>query len=164
MYPLPTNNYTKTANILIMIDRGISSFCDRKQVNAIKTVRMFTKETGLQVQENFSKFATFVDKKIKSGELKGNDAPLNKTMWDESKREKAEYDAEMSQFTSEHKRFYRKYKEATSALDSFFGKKEIPKPKQVESKTKLGRLIPVFEYLKEKGLLEEYMNYEYVKQ
>lgn len=147
-----------------MIDRGISSFCDRKQVNAVKTVRMFTKETGLQVQENFTKFATFVDKKIKSGELKGNDAPLNKEMWDESRRKQEEWNSEMSQFTSEHKRFYRKYKEATSALDSFFGKKEIQKPKQTESKTKLGRMIPVFDYLKDNDLLEEFMQYKYVKQ
>lgn len=147
-----------------MIDRGISSFCNRKQINAIKTVKMFTKETGLQVQENFNRFATFVDKKIKSGEIKGNDAPLNKEMWDESRRKQEEWNAEMSQFTSEHKRFYRKYKEATSALDSFFGKKEIPKPKQTESKTKLGRMIPVFDYLKDNDLLEEFMQYKYVKQ
>ena len=144
--------------------RGIESFCDRKQVNTIKTVKMFTKETGLQVQENFNRFATFVDKKIKSGEIKGNDAPLNKEMWDESRRKQEEWNAEMSQFTSEHKRFYRKYKEATSALDSFFGKKEIPKPKQTESKTKLGRMIPVFDYLKDNDLLEEFMQYKYVKQ
>lgn len=141
------------------------SFCDRKQVNAVKTVKMFTKETGLQAQENFNRFATFVDKKIKSGELKGNDAPLNKEMWDESKREKAEWNDEMDSFTVQQRKFLRKVNETLgSSLNSFFGKKEIAKPKQVESKTKLGRLIPVFEYLKENDLLEEYMNYQYVKQ
>lgn len=146
------------------MNKGLISFCDRKQINAIKTVRMFTKETGLQVDNNFVKFATFVDKKIKSGELQGNDAPLNKEMWDESRRKQEEHNAEMKTFTSEHKRFYRKYKENTSALDSFFGKKEIKRPLQIESKTKLGRLIPVFDYLKDNGLLEEFMNYEYIKQ
>lgn len=141
------------------------SFCDRKQVNAVKTVKMFTKQTGLQAQENFNRFATFVDKKIKSGELKGNDAPLNKEMWDESKREKAEWNDEMDSFTVQQRKFLRKVNETLgSSLNSFFGKKEIQKPKQVESKTKLGRLIPVFEYLKENDLLEEYMNYQYVKQ
>lgn len=124
---------------------------------------MFTKETGLNAETNFTRFATFVDRKIKSGELKGNDAPLNKEMWEESRREKAEYDAEMSTFNSEQSWFYRKYKEAPSTLDSFFGKKEIKKPKQTESKTKLGRMIPIFDYLKENELLEEFMNYKYEK-
>ena len=143
--------------------RGIESFCNRKQVNTIKTVKMFTKETGLNAETNFTRFATFVDKKIKSGELKGNDAPLNKEVWDESKREREEWNAEMNQFTSEHKRFYRKYKENTSTLDSFFGKKQLIKPKQTESKTKLGRMIPIFDYLKENELLEGVMNYKYEK-
>ncbi len=146
------------------MDRGIISFCARKQINAIKTVKMFTKETGFKVEDNFSRFATFVDKKIKSGELKGNDAPLNKDMWDESRRKQEEHTAEMKTFTYEHKAFYRKFKGNSSALDSFFGKKEIPKPKQTESKTKLGKMIPIFDYLKDNGLLEEFMNYEYVKQ
>jgi hypothetical protein len=151
------------------MDRGLSSFCDRKQINAIKTVKMFTKETGFKVEDNFSRFATFVDKKIKSGELKGNDAPLNKDMWDESRRKQEEHTAEMKTFTYEHKAFYRKFKENNSALDSFFGKlkavqPEIQKPKQTESKTKLGKMIPIFDYLKDNGLLEEFMNYEYVKQ
>ena len=143
--------------------RGIESFCNRKQVNTIKTVKMFTKETGLSAETNFTKFATFVDKKIKSGELKGNDAPLNKEMWEESRRKQEEHNNEMKAFTSEHKRFYKKYKENTSTLDSFFGKKEIKRPLQTESKTKLGRMIPIFDYLKENELLEESMNYEYVK-
>ena len=143
--------------------RGIESFCNRKQVNTIKTVKMFTKETGLSAETNFTKFATFVDKKIKSGELKGNDAPLNKEMWEESRRKQEEYNNEMKAFTSEHKRFYKKYKENTSTLDSFFGKKEIKRPLQTESKTKLGRMIPIFDYLKENELLEEIMNYDYVK-
>ena len=143
--------------------RGIESFCNRKQVNTIKTVKMFTKETGLSAETNFTKFATFVDKKIKSGELKGNDAPLNKEMWEESCRKQEEHNNEMKAFTSEHKRFYKKYKENTSTLDSFFGKKEIKRPLQTESKTKLGRMIPIFDYLKENELLEEFMNYEYVK-
>ena len=143
--------------------RGIESFCNRKQVNTIKTVKLFTKETGLSAETNFTRFATFVDKKIKSGELKGNDAPLNKEMWEESRRKQEEWNAEMNQFTSEQKQFYRKFKESKSALDSFFGKKEIQKPKQTESKTKLGRMIPIFDYLKENELLEEFMNYEYVK-
>ena len=124
---------------------------------------MFTKETGLSAETNFTKFATFVDKKIKSGELKGNDAPLNKEMWEESRRKQEEHNNEMKAFTSEHKRFYKKYKENTSTLDSFFGKKEIKRPLQTESKTKLGRMIPIFDYLKENELLEEFMNYEYVK-
>ena len=143
--------------------RGIESFCNRKQVNTIKTVKMFTKETGLSAETNFTKFATFVDKKIKSGELKGNDAPLNKEMWEESRRKQEEHNNEMKAFTSEHKRFYKKYKENTSTLDSFFGKKGIKRPLQTESKTKLGRMIPIFDYLKENELLEEFMNYEYVK-
>ena len=143
--------------------RGIESFCNRKQVNTIKTVKMFTKETGLSAETNFTKFATFVDKKIKSGELKGNDAPLNKEMWEESRRKQEEHNNEMKAFTSEHRRFYKKYKENTSTLDSFFGKKEIKRPLQTESKTKLGRMIPIFDYLKENELLEEFMNYEYVK-
>ena len=143
--------------------RGIESFCNRKQVNTIKTVKMITKETGLSAETNFTKFATFVDKKIKSGELKGNDAPLNKEMWEESRRKQEEHNNEMKAFTSEHKRFYKKYKENTSTLDSFFGKKEIKRPLQTESKTKLGRMIPIFDYLKENELLEEFMNYEYVK-
>jgi len=143
--------------------RGIESFCNRKQVNTIKTVKMFTKETGLSAETNFTRFATFVDKKIKSGELKGNDAPLNKEMWEESRRKQEEHNNEMKAFTSEHKRFYKKYKENTSALDSFFGKKEIKRPLQTESKTKLGRMIPIFDYLKENELLEEFMKYEYVK-
>ena len=143
--------------------RGIESFCNRKQVNTIKTVKMFTKETGLSAETNFTKFATFVDKKIKSGELKGNDAPLNKEMWEESRRKQEEHNNEMKAFTSEHKRFYKKYKENTSTLDSFFGKKEIKRPLQTESKTKLGRMILIFDYLKENELLEEFMNYEYVK-
>ena len=126
---------------------------------------MFTKETGLQVDRNFVKFATFVDKKIKSGELQGNDAPLNKEMWDESKREKAEYDAEMATFTTEQRQFYGRFKKVgDSTLNQFFGKKEIKRPLQTESKTKLGKLIPVFDYLKDNGLFEEFMNYEYIKQ
>jgi len=143
----------------------MKSFCDRKQINAIKTVKMFTKETGLQVDNNFVKFATFVDKKIKSGELQGNDAPLNKEMWDENKREKAEYDAEMATFTTEQRQFYGRVKRVgRNTLDSFFGKKQLTKPKQTESKTKLGRMIPIFDYLKDNGLLEEFMEYQYVKQ
>jgi hypothetical protein len=67
------------------MDRGLESFCNRKQINAIKTVKMFTKETGFKVEDNFARFASFVDKKIKSGELQGNDAPLNKDMWEEIK-------------------------------------------------------------------------------
>ena len=148
-----------------MIHRGIESFCNRKQVNLIKTVKLFTKETGLNAETNFNKFATFVDKKIKSGELKGNDAPLNKEMWNENKREKAEYDAEMATFTVEQRQFYGRVKRVgRNTLDSFFGKKEIQKPKQTESKTKLGRMIPIFNYLKDNDLLEEFMNYKYVKQ
>lgn len=144
--------------------RGIESFCDRKQVNTIKTVKMFTKETGLSAETNFTRFATFVDKKIKSGELKGNDAPLNKEMWEESRREKAEYDAIMATYTTEQKQFYGGVKRVGSnTLDQFFGKKQLAKPKQTESKTKLGRMIPIFDYLKENELLEEFMNYEYVK-
>lgn len=147
------------------MDRGIESFCDRKQINAIKTVKMFTKETGFKVEDNFARFASFVDKKIKSGEIKGNDAPLNKEMWDETKREKAEYDAEMASFTTEQRQFYGRVKRVgRNNLDSFFGKKEIQKPKQTESKTKLGRMIPIFDYLKDNGLLEEFMQYEYIKQ
>jgi hypothetical protein len=147
------------------MDRGLESFCNRKQINAIKTVKMFTKETGFKVEDNFARFASFVDKKIKSGELQGNDAPLNKDMWDESKREKAEYDALMATYTTEQKQFYGRVKRAsTGTLDSFFGKKEVQKPKQTEAKTKLGRMIPIFDYLKDNGLLEEFMQYEYVKQ
>jgi len=109
------------------MDRGLISFCARKQ-------------------DNFARFASFVDKKIKSGELKGNDEPLNKDMWDETRREKAEYDAEMASFTAEQKQFYSRVKRVgRNNLDSFFGKKEIQKPKQIESKTKLGRLIPIFD-------------------
>jgi len=128
------------------MDRGLISFCARKQINAIKTVKLFTKEIGFKVEDNFARFASFVDKKIKSGELKGNDEPLNKDMWDETRREKAEYDAEMASFTAEQKQFYSRVKRVgRNNLDSFFGKKEIQKPKQIESKTKLGRLIPIFD-------------------
>lgn len=146
-----------------MIHRGIESFCNRKQVNLINTVKLFTRETGLSAETSFTHFATFVDKKIKSGELKGNDAPLNKEMWEESRKKQEEHSAEMSKFTSEHKQFYKKYKENNSALDAFFGKKEIKRPLQTEAKTKLGRMIPIFEYLKENGLLEEFLNFEYIK-
>jgi len=146
------------------MDKGLISFCDRKQINAIKTVKMFTKETGLQVDNNFVKFATFVDKKIKSGELQGNDAPLNKELWVESKREKAEYDTIMATYTPEQRQFYGRVKRVgRNTLDQFFGKKEIKKPKQTEAKTKLGRMMPIFDYLKENNLLEEFMNYEYLK-
>lgn len=139
-----------------MKDVGLESFCNKKQINMIKTVRLFTKETGFQVSGNFGRFATFVDKKIKSGELKGDDTPINKHLWEESKREQADWNAEMKCFNSEQKRFYRKSKEVK--LDRFFAKKGIQKPKQTESKTKIGRMIPIFDRLVELGLLEEFLN------
>ncbi len=141
-----------------MRDRGLEAFCEMKQISLIKTVKLFTKETGFQVDGNFTRFATFVDKKLKSGEIKGNDAPINKHLWDESKRERAEWNAEMSQFSNQQKAFYRKSKEVN--LDKFFALKGVKKPKQTESKTKLGKMIPIFDKLVEVGLLEEFLNYK----
>jgi hypothetical protein len=71
----------------------------------------------------------------------------------------------MNSFTAEQKQFYGRVKRVgRNTLDQFFGKKQLTKPKQTEAKTKLGRMIPIFDYLKDNGLLEEFMQYEYVKQ
>lgn len=55
-----------------MIDYGILSFLNKKQIkNPQKTVKSFTKETGLDVNANFVQFASWIDKKLLSGEIKG---------------------------------------------------------------------------------------------
>lgn len=141
-----------------MISYGLRSFCEQKQTNTVKAVKLFTKETGLQADMNFTKFATWLDKKLKSKELHGNDKPLNKEMWDDHKREQQEWNAEMSGFSKEQKAFYKKFKEGH--LDSFFGKKGINKPKQTEALTKLGKMIPIYDKFVELDLLEEFLNYK----
>lgn len=140
------------------MDYGTEVFCAHKKINAIKTVKSYTKETGLQVQDNFSKFASWVDRKIKSGELKGDDTPVHGSMWKNHKEEQRLYKERMASFSDSQHDFWRKCKKVS--LARFLSLNGLHLIKQdSEAKTKLGRMIPLYNLLVENELLEDFLNY-----
>src|SRR5690606_9066842 len=111
--------------------------------NALKTVKSYTKETGLQVQDNFPKFASWVDRKIKSGEIKGDDTPIHGSMWKDHKEEQRLYKEQMASFSDSQHAFWRKCKKVS--LDRFLHLNGLQRIKgDSEAKTKLGRMIPLY--------------------
>lgn len=82
-----------------MYNRGIESFLHAKKVPIGPAIRMFLtsqnathinpkkgEQTSYYVNSNWNKFATFIDQKIKSGELKGTPVKLNHSFDEERRR------------------------------------------------------------------------------
>ena len=62
------------------MDIGIHNFLIGKHIlskyERIKVLKSFTKKYGTQAQDDFNRFATFVDQGIRSGEFKGKPVKL----------------------------------------------------------------------------------------
>lgn len=150
-------------------NRGLISFCQRKSVNLKKAVSLFLEHYKIQgdnkdsiIQENWDKFANFVDKSIKNGTLKGEAISLAGDTYKIIAQEKKAYYEIMQSYSKEQLEFWNKVKEEApnySTLSKFFILYNLYLPKNADSQTKLGKILPKFEALKDSNLLEVFMKY-----
>ena len=154
-----------------MWSRGIIVFCDKKKVAHIKAIKMFLSTYNPEllkdkqvkandcVQNNFEKFATFVDQKIKSGELKGTPVKLN-TYFDEQRQRKDTVRKEFEDLnlSKEEQKLINLINDNKGIAASVIAKAGLSFPKQSESfiSKKLSRL-PVLRTLQENNLVETFI-------
>jgi hypothetical protein len=142
-----------------MISRGITVFLHKKNVSLYTALSLYLQYLGITnvkmtnhnkinklIDSDWTKFATFIDKSIKSGKIKGNDIKLN-TYYDEQRQYK-EQSKQMFNSLSDEERFvytslkklddYRHY----SIQQSFFNKKGVKLPSNTDGLTKIEQVLP----------------------
>lgn len=156
-----------------MLDRGLLSFLAAKNVKTNQAITMFLqseeitgftsrnhRQVNSYIQNNWNKFATFIDKSIKSGKLNGTPVKLNYYYEEERQRREAaqiEYNA----MPDDVKRLWKlitKYddKAKLSKCASFFGKRGLFFPKNDDTATSaIARNLPKLMYMIESGYYEE---------
>jgi sulfur relay (sulfurtransferase) DsrC/TusE family protein len=156
-----------------MYNWGIISFLQDKSVNTRKGIQAFILKEGVDfnpnhydkvnnyIQKNWNKFSTFIDKAIKSGELKGTPVKLN-THFDE-KRERDEIvrnEFKYANLSPEEEKVLRHIRKnyGPDKVQSFLAKRGIstmPKDKSYTSKTL--QHMPNVKQLTNNGWLEEFL-------
>lgn len=158
------------------MDIGIHNFligkCICSKQERTKILKSFTKKYGTQAQDDFTKFATFVDKGIRSGEFKGKPVKLlsehTKQRIEEDK-EYAYYKGKVSQqikslyFTGKNNtRKTRKgdrYAYIERLLINYFKEKELPNQESVSVEANVPKYFTLqnwFQTIIDNNLVEDF--------
>jgi len=146
---------------------GIISFLNRKQVHASTAIKAYLEHKNVKIkgdfkisqyiEDNWTSFASFVDKGIKSGTLKGIAIRLD--YYHDEQREyvkavKSEF--ENIELTSQEQEILNKIKKeyGVGFIHSFLMKKNIrPLPKELSYKSKKLQFLPVVRQAIKEGFL-----------
>jgi hypothetical protein len=146
---------------------GIISFLNRKQVHTSTAIKAYLEhkdakikgdfKTSQYIEDNWTSFASFVDKGIKSGTLKG--VAIRLDYYHEEQREyvksvKSEF--ESIELTSQEQEILNKIKKeyGVGFIHSFLMKKNIqPVPKDFSYKSKKLQFLPVVRQAIKEGFL-----------
>ena len=164
-----------------MYSRGLQNFLQKKKVKSSKVIAAFLKEQEVvdfthknhrkvnnYLQDNWSKFASFVDKGIKSGEFRGDSKPINPSLWKEVKEENIQKEEEFQRFNSlsgQEKKLYKILKERDDLIHlgcciSFFHDKEFRIPQQdYNAVTRKGKIIPKLQAISRSGYIDELIEF-----
>lgn len=124
------------------MDIGIHNFLIGKHIlskqERIKVLKSFTKKYGTQAQDDFTRFATFIDQGIRSGEFKGKPVKL----LSEHTKQRIEEDKEYAYYKS-------KISQSIKSL-YFIGKNNTRKTRKGDRYVMIEQLL--INYFKEKDL------------
>lgn len=158
-------------------NRGINSFLGAKSLDPKKTVALFIthmernfKATNIHksvalIEENWNRFATFVDKALTEGTLKGNRVPTYDGRFEEMKRENEERRAEYGEETAEVRElfaFMQKHDPFPhiSLTMSFFAKRGYMLPANDQGKvSRIGKSSTKLQYILDSGYQDELKEY-----
>ena len=159
-----------------MYSYGLKIFAQAKKLDLRETISKFLEQEKITkftvnnhnkvnnyIQNNWIKFATFVDKGIKSGLLKGKVIKLN-TYFDEQREFKNNCKKEIKLITKEEMQLITlisKYDDLMhlSRTSSFFGRKNIKMPSNQEGFSRKYKILPKIQFILNSDLKEEYINY-----
>ena len=151
-----------------MLDRGIQMFVQKKQLKTKKVINMFLQSEGITnfsfntrrnrkandyIQNNWEKFARFVDHGIKTNLFSGNPRPIRKGYWDQVKEEKRKRKEEFAQYTAGETRFMNFLKRhddwmRLSKCVSFCAKNDLRMPTQnYDAVSRAGKNLPKIRFL-----------------
>ena len=154
-----------------MYYRGLQRFMEYKHLKPKECIGKFLesqkvdfshrnhRKVNKYISENWNRFATFVDKGLKSGELKGKDIKLNH-YYDERKERKEMVNREYDNISDEVKDFFKVIKKhddpmRLSKCSSFLGKKGYNLPRNDEGVSLIKRVLPKLEYMIDSGYKDE---------
>lgn len=153
-----------------MYNHGLESFLQAKKLSSKDTINKFLQSQGITeftsknhnrvndfIEANWNRFATFVDKGIKSGELKGQAIKLNTYFSEKRERDQTARDEFKSLNLSKGEIFIINLeRHEFSPIDSILSKNGLNRPSNDLSYTskKLQRL-PILRLLQENNLLEQ---------
>ena len=163
-----------------MYSIGLQSFMTAKKLKSKQTIDAFLKEQGVTkftsknhyqvnnyIENNWLKFASFVDKGLKNGTLSGTPVKLN-TYFDEQRQRKETINAEFKSFTKEELNLINLLKKydclsQMSKTHSFFNKRGIKLPSRSEDGVSKAMLqLPRIQWIIQHELYSEFV--EYLKQ
>ena len=157
-----------------MYSIGLQSFMTAKKLKSKQVIDAFLKKQGVinftsknhhrvnsYIDNNWLKFATFVDKGLKDGTLSGKPIKLN-TYFDEQRKRQDAINAEFKSFSKEELtliNFLRKNDDFSnlSKTNSFFNKKGIYLPKGQEGFSKAMCHLPKIQFILQHELYEEFI-------
>jgi len=167
-----------------MYSYGLQSFLQRKKLKSNQAINLFLQSQGITtftaknhnrvneyIQNNWTKFATFIDKALKAGLLEGERVKLN-YYFDEQREFKENAKAVTESLTPDQKRVWdavRKYDDPVrfSYSSSFFSKRgmgTLPKNAEYEESLngpgicRLKKVLPKIEFIANSGLVDEWLD------
>lgn len=156
------------------MDIGIHNFLVGKHISRkeqIKVLKSFTKKYGTQAQDDFTRFATFVDQGIRSGEFKGKPVKLlteSTKQYIESEKERKFFANKISKsiwslwhIAKQNKIKTRKhdsYSSTKQLLLKYFNDKDLPHQSYVDERNapKCYEFIYWFQYIIDNNLVEDF--------
>jgi hypothetical protein len=157
-----------------MYSYGLETFIQSKKLNSKEAINKFLEQEKITeftaknhnrvnnyIQNNWVKFATFIDKGIKSGLLKGKAIKLN-YYFDEQREFKNNCKEEIKLITKEEMQLItliNKYDDLIhlSRTSSFFGRKNMKMPSNQEGFSRKYKILPKIQFILNSKFKEEYI-------
>ena len=150
--------------------RGLISFCQIKKINPIKIAVLFATHCNFQgtdidlhIQQNWKKFAGFVNKGILDGSIIGENVSASNGSGEQADANRRAY----AQFPQELRDWWSVVKSKADwctgqqqLFQKFFHQHNLGLiPKKNDCELNIGRCIPIYEVIKASGKLEEFKTF-----
>jgi len=142
---------------------GLVCFCSAKELKIGQTVKAFIDEYQLKgddwneiVQNNWQKFAGFVNKGLLSGELKGKKVSVSNGSAEYERERKNQYLETPIEIRKWWQSMSGKQMGKHSILQSYFNKNNLTWPPQAESEVQCAKQTPRYYAIVEAGMLDHF--------
>lgn len=145
---------------------GLVSFCSAKQLKIGQTVKAFIEYAKLEgedwnqlVQDNWQKFAAFVNRGLLTGELKGRKVSVSNGSAEYEREKNKQYYATPLEVRQWWASMSNKSKDKYAILQSYFAKNNLSWPPMADKEVNAAKNAPRYYAIVEAGLLDNFNEY-----